>query len=470
MNRTLDTEEVVIEREIHDTLLRTQGATKKKVLEVLEKAGRKKGLTLKDAACLLNTREGRLVDEILRTAGEIKKEIYGDRLVLFAPLYISNHCINDCEYCAFHKSNPDARTRLTTEQITEEVGLLIDMGHKRLLVECGEHPDLNTIDFVLDAIRTIYSVRTKSGGRIRRVNVNIAATNVDDYRRLKQAGIGTYQLFQETYHRETYAALHDGPKAVFARQLFAHDNAFHGGIDDVGLGVLFGLYDYRFEVLGLISHARYLEGKFNVGPHTFSVPRLRPARTVDMAAPHPVSDAEFLKIIAVLRLSVPYTGIIISTRESAGLRSRAFEVGVSQASASSATAPGGYGNTGGPGGEGGGRLEQFELDDRRSIERFLEDTVAQELLPSFCTACYRRGRTGEAFMELARPGDIRHFCGPNAILTFKEYLEDYAREGLKTRGLVLLKRYLGEIAQTGLRIETENRLRRIEAGERDLYF
>jgi 2-iminoacetate synthase len=457
-----NTTEIIDEQRIFAILEGVRGNSIARAGQILSRARARTGLSLEEAAELLTVEEGELSRTILDAAGEVKKAIYGERLVLFAPLYISNVCVNDCDYCGFHRSNPQERTRLTPEEISGEAKALIDRGHKRVLLECGEDPELNTIDYVVEAISTIYS--TKSGnGEIRRVNVNIAPTDVDGFRRLKAAGIGTYQLFQETYHQQTYAALHRGPKANFKRQIFAHDNAFEAGIDDVGLGALFGLYDFKFEVLGLISHAHYLERTFGVGPHTISVPRLRAAPTVSMERQYDVSDEELLRIIAVLRLALPYTGIILSTRERPELRSRAFDIGVTQASASSVAAPGGY----------GARKKtaiQFNLEDSRTVDTFLKDVIAQELLPSFCTACYRRGRTGETFMELAKPGDIQTLCRPNAILTFKEYLEDYASADVRDGGKTVIDKYLPRIGDTGLREETERRIKKIEAGERDLFF
>ncbi|MFQ5442661.1 MAG: [FeFe] hydrogenase H-cluster radical SAM maturase HydG [Thermodesulfobacteriota bacterium] len=433
------------------------------VLDIIAKAREKKGLTLEEAAVLLGTEDKESTPLILETAGEIKKEIYGDRLVLFAPIYLSNFCVNDCEYCGFHRRNKGKRKRLERAELEAEARALIDMGHKRLLLECGEDPAHNTMDYVTGAISAIYGTRSGAGS-IRRVNVNIAPPGPEGFKRLKGAGIGTYQLFQETYHRKTYRALHSGPKADYERQLYAHDRAFEAGIDDVGLGVLFGLFDYRFEVLALISHARYLEKKYGVGPHTISVPRLRPAPTVNFKTPRMVGDEDILRIIAVLRLAIPYTGIILSTRETPEIRRRAFGAGVTQASAASSATPGGYGK----GREEG--TEQFSLEDLRTVDRFLKDALSQKLLPSFCTACYRRGRTGGAFMELARPGDIKNLCGPNAILTFKEYLEDYAPADVKKDGLAILDMSVKEIKDCLLREETEKRIKKIEAGERDLFF
>ncbi len=456
-----DIKTIINEKKIVAILRATQNPSQEVVRSVLEKAKKKKGLNLREAGYLLQVEDKALWKEIFQVAGRIKDEIYGERLVLFAPLYISSFCVNDCEYCGFHARNKALRKKLTLKEIQEQVKILEDMGHKRLLLEFGEHPGENTIDYVVKVIRTIYGTKSKNGA-IRRVNVNIAATSVENYRKLKKAGIGTYQLFQETYHLETYEKLHYGPKADFRRQLFAHDNAFRADIDDVGLGVLFGLYDYRFEVLGLLSHAKYLEKKFGVGPHTISVPRLQPADTVTFKSKYHVSEQDLLRIIAILRLAVPYTGMIISTRERPQIRSRAFKIGISQTSAASRTSPGGYGKE--------QRLEQFHTSDHRSVAEFIQGILKQKLLPSFCTACYRTGRTGETFMDLAKPGNIHNFCRPNAILTFKEYLEDYATPKERESGEHIMKKYLREIPSKKVRKETEKRLGRIEKGERDLYF
>ncbi|MFQ5464991.1 MAG: [FeFe] hydrogenase H-cluster radical SAM maturase HydG [Thermodesulfobacteriota bacterium] len=456
-------EDVIDEARMAGILEGARGRSAEGVEAILSKGRARAGLTPAEAARLLFVEDEEGLERIFEAAGEVKREIYGERLVLFAPLYVSNFCVNDCAYCGFHRTNEGERVRLSTREIAGETRALIEMGHKRVLLECGEHPGLNTMDFVTEAISTIYS--TKSGnGEIRRINVNIAPPGPGGFRRLKAAQIGTYQLFQETYHRETYEALHgEGPKADYARQLFAHDAAFEAGIDDVGLGVLFGLHDYRFEVLGLISHALYLERTFGVGPHTVSVPRLRPAPGVSMERGRSVTDQELLKIIAVLRLTLPYTGIILSTREREGLRARGFEIGVSQASAGSAAAPGGYGAR-------PKTAAQFSLGDERTVEGLLKSALASGILPSFCTACYRRERTGEAFMALARPGDIASLCRPNAILTFKEYLEDYAAADVREEGGAVIDRYLPMIGDAGLREETKRRMRMIEAGRRDLFF
>lgn len=464
-NTTEDIKEIIDEELFSSLLAETQNASedqkKEQVNQVLKKALLKKGLNLKEVAILLNAGE-EYTARIFEAAGKIKKEIYGERLVFFAPLYVSNYCVNDCKYCGFHSSNTAERKKLSIAEIKAQVKILEQMGHKRLLLEFGEDPENNPIDYVVDVIKAIYT--TKSGnGEIRRVNVNIAATTVEDYKRLKQAGIGTYQLFQETYHRKTYEEMHHGPKADYERQLFAMNRAFEAGIDDVGLGVLFGLYDYKFEVLSLISHAQYLEKKFGIGPHTFSVPRWQPADSVKWNnAPYRVSEDELLKIIAILRLAVPYTGMIISTRESPETRAKAFEIGISQTSAASRTSPGGYGKK--------EELTQFKTADPRSVEEVMKSILSQDLLPSFCTACYRKQRTGKAFMNIAKPGNIHELCRPNAILTFKEYLEDYATGDVKQIGEKVMMKYLELISGKELKQETTSRLSRIEKGERDLYF
>jgi 2-iminoacetate synthase len=430
--------------------------------QILEKAEQKRGLELKEAATILQikTTNKKQLQKLFASAGRVKNEIYGNRLVLFAPLYISDHCVNDCKYCGFHYSNKTLdRRRLTTGEIAEQTMIIIGMGHKRILLEAGEHPDTG-IDYVCNAIRTIYKTKNKNG-EIRRVNVNIAATTTENYRKLKEAGIGTYQLFQETYHPETYESVHHGPKADYFRQITAHERAFEAGIDDYGIGVLFGLYDYRFEVLSLLSHAKYMEETYGVGPHTISVPRFRPASSVAYRPKHLVSDDDFLKLIAVIRLSVPYTGMIISTRETPEIRAKAFEIGISQTSAASRTSVGGYKEK-----ESG----QFEISDHRTVDEVVQGIIKHGLLPSFCTACYRSKRTGDRFMELAKTSNINHLCRPNAILTFKEYLEDYSSEKTRKLGEQLIKRELGKIENQDRRRETQDRLKRIENGERDLFF
>ncbi len=451
--------EIVDEEKFTNLLKEKENPSPKEVEEVLAKAKEKKGLSLSETATLLNVEDEDLVQEIKKTAGKIKREIYGERIVLFAPLYLSNFCVNDCAYCGFHRRNPHPRRKLTQEEIRDEVYLLEDMGHKRVLIECGEDPENNPIDYLVSAIKTVYETK-KGRGEIRRVNVNISATTTENYRRLKEVGIGTYQLFQETYHRPTYERLHRGPKKDYIRQLFAHDRAFAAGLDDLGIGVLFGLADYRFEVLALLSHAQYLEKRFGVGPHTISFPRFRPAPTVDFLPPYPVSEEELLKIISVMRLAVPYTGMILSTRERREVREEAFLIGISQTSAGSRTTPGGYSAT--------EEAPQFEISDRRRLDEVILGLLKLKLIPSFCTACYRSGRTGEKFMKIAKPGKVSSLCGLNGLLTFKEYLLDYASKEVRELGEEVLSYYLNQI-DSGFREKTEESLRRIERGERDIY-
>ena len=448
------------EREIFEILERTARPPNQRVLEVIQKARGTKGLTLKEVGCLINSGNETL-PQLFETAKFIKNQIYGERLVFFAPLYVSSFCVNDCAYCGFHLQNKAPRKKLTLEEIKQQTEILVDMGHKRLLLEFGEDPKNNPIDYVVEVIKTIYA--TKVGrGEIRRVNVNLAATSIDDYKKLKATGIGTYQLFQETYHYDTYQNLHHGPKADFIRQLTAHDRAFEAGIDDLGIGVLFGLYDWRFEALALVAHAEYLDKTHGVGPHTISVPRFRPAPTVNFRPPWPVSDEDFLKLIAILRLAVPYAGMIISTRETPELRERAFTIGISQTSAGSRTSPGGYGKE--------KTVAQFNISDGRPLDAVLKSVMEQGLLPSFCTACYRSGRTGDKFMEYAKSGNIQNFCRPNALLTFKEYLEDYADSAIKIKGEQVINQYLSQIPNEIIRARTEEKLKMIESGLRDLYF
>ncbi|MDD5449766.1 MAG: [FeFe] hydrogenase H-cluster radical SAM maturase HydG [Candidatus Omnitrophica bacterium] len=453
---------IIDEKKINAIIEGTKNPSKRTILKVIEKAAQKKGLGLEEAGALVNLRSPELTKKLFEAAGCVKNEIYGERLVLFAPLYISDFCVNDCAYCNFHKSNKTfKRRKLTLDEIESQTRLLIDMGHKRLLVEAGEDPAHNDIDYVVSAIKRIYSVKTEKGN-IRRVNVNIAAASAADYRKLKSACIGTYQLFQETYHRKTYEALHKGPKADYERQLTAYDRAFKAGIDDLGLGVLFGLYDWRFEALSLIAHSMYLETAHGVGPHTISVPRFQPAPTVTLRPAGRVSDNDFLKLIATLRVAVPYTGMIISTRESAATRKTAFKIGISQASAASNTTTGGYGET--------SRHPQFEIQDDRNLSEVIGDVVADGFLPSFCTACYRKGRTGETFMNLSKPGDIHKFCRPNGLLTFAEYLQDFGKNSFYSKGNELIAFYLNKIENEKLRNETKRRLYEIKKGKRDIYF
>lgn len=455
--------EIIDERRIYSILSNTCEPEKSEVEDVLRKGAEKKGLTPEEAGVLVRVKDPEYMEAIFETANRIKNEIYGERLVFFAPLYVSNYCVNDCDYCNFHIRNTSMkRKKLTLDEVKEQTLYLINMGHKRLLLEFGEDPKNNPIDYVTEVIETIYSVKTKKGN-IRRVNVNIAATTVENYKRLKEARIGTYQLFQETYHRQTYLKLHHGPKRDYERQITAHIRAFEAGIDDLGLGVLFGLYDWRFEILALIQHSQYLDRVLGVGPHTISVPRFRPAPTVTYTPEYPVSDDDFLKIIAILRIAVPYTGMIISTRERPEIRKKAYRIGISQTSAGSVTTPGGYGKQ---------NFDecQFQLHDTRSLHEVIESILDDNLLPSFCTACYRSGRTGERFMELSKPGEIHIFCRPNGLLTFAEYLEDFASDGVYEKGYRVIEHYLNLIENETLKRKTAEKIEEIKKGKRDLYF
>lgn len=453
----------VNEEKLNTILKETASPSDQEVGSVLKKGALMQGLSLRETAILLNSKGQQAEERLFSTAADIKQKIYGDRLVFFAPLYLSSHCVNDCAYCGFQSSNKALRKKLSPHEIHKQVECLINMGHKRLLLEFGEDPKTNTIDYICQAIDAVYSVK-RQGGEIRRVNLNIAATTEENYKLIKEKGIGTYQLFQETYHRATYEGLHRGPKADYERQLSAMDRAFAAGIDDVGLGVLFGLYDYRFEVLGLISHAEHLQKKFGVGPHTISIPRFRPADGVTMTPAHPLNDEDFLKLIAILRIAVPYTGMIITTRETAAVRERAFNIGITQASAASRTEPGGFGK------DAERKAAQFSLADKRTLDEVAIGVMRQGYTPSFCTACYRKKRTGEAFMDLAKPGDIHHFCQPNSILTLMEYVEDHASYEGRQLGLKTIERDLQAMEKGKLRRETEARLLRIKEGARDLYF
>ncbi len=457
------------EARITGTLNRATHADKIQIREIIGKAGELKGLTPEEAAVLIQTEDRDLIIEIQQAARAVKREIYGNRLVLFAPLYISNYCSNNCLYCGFRKDNQDLiRRTLSQDEIAEEVRTLVDEGHKRLLMLCGENHRESSLDYLIEAIGTAYSITTGKGGEIRRINVEIAPLSVDEFKHLKTAKIGTYVLFQETYHHATYRHMHPtGPKSDYLWRLTAQGRAMQGGIDDVGIGALFGLYDYRFEVLGLLMHARHLEAAYGVGPHTISVPRLEPALNAPAAIkpPHPVNDDEFKKLVAVLRLAVPYTGMILSTRETADLRREVFDLGISQISAGSRTNPGGYQQ----GDSEGFRAAQFNLGDTRTLDEVIFDIATHGHIPSFCTACYRLGRVGESFMDLAKPGLIKKYCQTNAILTFKEYLVDYASPRTMEAGEELIARLIRETEDVKAKRQLVERLERISGGEHDLY-
>lgn len=453
---------------IQETLDAARNPSPSCVREVIAKARELRGLSPADAAVLLQAEDRELIEEICHSALFIKNTIYGNRLVLFAPLYISNYCSNNCLYCGFRKGNPDLkRVSLTPEEIAEEVRILERQGHKRLLLLCGEHPGKSSLGYFIEAIETAYNTFTENNGEIRRINVEIAPLTVDEYRRLKAANIGTYVLFQETYHHGTYRKMHPrGPKADYLWRLGAMGRAMEGGIDDVGIGALFGLADYKFDVLGLLHHAMHLDSIFGVGPHTISVPRLEPALNAPAAVkpPHPVSDRDFRKLVAIIRMAVPYTGIILTTRERPEVRREVFKVGVSQISAGSRTNPGGYHGSE----EGMADAAQFNLGDTRTLDEVIRDISSEGYIPSFCTACYRLGRTGADFMDLAKPGLIHKFCRTNALFTFQEYLADYASPGTRKAGQELIARLVDETNENGTKKLLEERLERIRRGERDL--
>lgn len=462
---------------INDTLIKTllhDAETKaidaNYVRSIITKAKEYHGLSAAEVAVLLKVTHQDLLHELFDAAAQVKKAIYGSRIVLFAPLYLSSHCINNCTYCGYRKDNEEQlRRRLTLPEVKEEVEILQSLGHKRLALEVGEDPVNCPIDYVTDAIAEIYKIKTKNGS-IRRVNVNIAATTIDEYRKLKAANIGTYILFQETYHRPTYSALHPtGPKRDYNWHTTAMDRAMQAGIDDVGIGVLYGLYDYQYETVAMFLHAEHLETTFGVGPHTISVPRLRPASSIDIDKfPFLVSDEEFEKVIAIIRLAVPYTGMILSTRESSELRDKLIHYGISQISAGSCTGVGGYQHVYKNHEKASGM--QFETGDQRSPNEIIRMLCEKNFIPSYCTACYRQGRTGDRFMSLAKTGEIQNVCLPNALLTFKEYLLDYADDATKQAGDVLIRNSLADIPQENIRIATIERLKEIEAGQRDFYF
>ena len=463
-------EEFISHQEILDSI--KYADTNKNNIElidkILEKAKLGKGLTHKEASVLLACDIEDKNNEIFELAKKIKQDYYGNRIVLFAPLYLSNYCVNGCVYCPYHAKNKHIpRKKLSQEDISREVMALQDMGHKRLAIEAGEDPINNPIEYILDSIKTIYSIKHKNGS-IRRVNVNIAATTVENYKKLHDAGIGTYILFQETYNKESYETLHPtGPKHNYKYHTEAMDRAMEAGIDDVGLGVLFGLESYRYEFAGILMHAEHLEAAFGVGPHTISVPRIRKADDIDPDVfDNGIDDDIFAKIVACIRIAVPYTGMIVSTRESAECRKRLLELGISQVSGGSKTSVGGYFQPM-PEKE---DSAQFDVSDRRPLDEVIKWLMELGYLPSFCTACYRNGRTGDRFMELCKSGQIQNCCQPNAVMTLKEYLEDYASEDTTKIGEELIEKEVKKIPRDRTREIVGERLAKIEEGERDFRF
>ena len=470
--KSLKAEEFIDHQEILDTLAYADENKNNVELidQILNKARERKGLSHREASVLLACDIPEKVQELYALAEQIKKDFYGNRIVIFAPLYLSNYCVNGCLYCPYHQKNKHIpRKKLTQEEVEKEVIALQDMGHKRLAIETGEDPVNCPIEYVLDCIHTIYSIKHKNGA-IRRVNVNIAATTVENYRKLKEAGIGTYILFQETYHKESYEKLHPtGPKSNYCYHTEAMDRAMEGGIDDVGTGVLYGLYDYKYETVAQLLYAESLEKMCGVGPHTISVPRMREAEGVDMEKfPYLPTDEQFLRIIAVIRVATPYTGMILSTRETPETRRRALDLGISQVSAGSCTGIGGYhkeiGQPEQP------DTAQFKVSDERTPDEVLTWLCEDGYIPSYCTACYRQGRTGDRFMSLAKSGQIRNICQPNALLTFKEYLIGYGSDHLKELGEKVIAGEVEKIPSDKIKTLTKERLHKLEEGAQDLYF
>ena len=467
---SMKAEEFIDHQEILDTLAYADEHKKDKelILGILEKAKERKGLSHRDASVLLMCEDEELNQQIYELAEQIKKDFYGNRIVMFAPLYLSNYCVNQCVYCPYHLKNKHIpRKKLTQEEIRNEVIALQDMGHKRLAIESGEDPVNNPIEYILESIKTIYSVHHKNGD-IRRVNVNIAATTVENYRKLKEAGIGTYILFQETYHKESYEKLHPaGPKHDYAYHTEAMDRAMEGGIDDVGLGVLFGLELYRYEFAGILMHAEHLEAVHGVGPHTISVPRIRRADDIDPSTfDNGIDDDTFAKLVACIRIAVPYTGMIVSTRESKACRERVLHLGISQISGGSKTSVGGYYEDE-PEDE---DSSQFDVNDNRTLDEVVKWLMEMDYVPSFCTACYREGRTGDRFMSLCKSGQIQNCCLPNALMTLKEYLEDYAAPDTIEIGMKLIEKELDNIPNPKVRAIVEEHLSDIHSGKRDFRF
>lgn len=462
--------EFIDDNEILETLKYAEDnkSNRKLIEDLIERARDCKGLTHREAAVLLECDQEDLNEKMFDLAREIKQNFYGNRIVMFAPLYLSNYCVNGCVYCPYHYKNKHiARKKLTQEEIKKEVIALQDMGHKRLALETGEDPVNNPIEYVLESIKTIYSIKHKNGA-IRRVNVNIAATTVENYRKLKEAGIGTYILFQETYNKKAYEELHPtGPKHDYAYHTEAMDRAMEGGIDDVGCGVLFGLNMYRYDFVGLLMHAEHLEATYGVGPHTISVPRIRRADDINPDDfDNAISDEIFQKIVAVIRIAVPYTGMIISTRESQKTREKVLELGVSQISGASRTSVGGYAEKEAE----EDNSAQFDVSDNRTLDEVVDWLMEMGHIPSFCTACYREGRTGDRFMSLVKAGQISNCCQPNALMTLKEYLEDYASEKTKEDGNKLIEKELSNIESEKVREIVVKRLKEIENGNRDFRF
>lgn len=450
---------------IYKILEETKNPSNEQIKEVLNRAKNREGLDYKDIAILLQAEDENDLKEIYSLAGEIKKDIYGKRVVVFAPLYVSDYCVNNCVYCGYKRDNKFNRRRLTMDEVAQEVKILEQIGHKRLALELGEDPVNAPIDYVLECLDTIYKTQNNNG-EIRRVNVNIAATTVENYKLLKEKGIGTYILFQETYHKPTYDNMH--PKSLkgdYNYHLTAFDRAMEAGIDDVGAGVLFGLADPRFEVLGLMMHNAHLEEKFGVGFHTISVPRLQEAKGVTLENyPHLLDDKMFKKIVAILRIAVPFTGLILSTRETPAMRKELLKYGVSQISAGSSTGVGGYKER-----EEGKEVKQFKTNDERSPIEILKELLSDGYIPSYCTACYRKGRTGDRFMSLAKSGNIKYVCEPNALMTLLEFTLDYGDEELYKKSLEIIDKEVENIEREDIKSLTKESMEKMKKGQRDFY-
>ena len=456
----------ISEKEIQE-ILEVAQPTRELVREIIAKSLNKQRLSMQETAVLVKTTDPELVEEIKAGARKLKEQVYGKRIVLFAPLYVGNLCINNCEYCGFRAANKaQKRTTLTHPELIKEVEMLEEMGQKRLILVYGEHPKY-TPEFIAESVRTVYQVK-KGNGEIRRVNINAAPLDIQGFKTVLDAGIGTFQVFQETYHRGAYALNHTGGvKKDYDWRISALDRAQEAGIDDVGIGALFGLYDWRFDVLGLIRHVNHLEAVYNVGPHTISFPRLQRASNMWFDPKWEVSDEDFTRMVAILRLAVPYTGLILTAREPAEIRDEVLQFGVSQIDGGTKIEMKAYSEQGE---QQDLDSEQFEISDKRSLAEVMDELIENDYLPSFCTACYRTGRTGEHFMEFSVPGFIKRYCTPNAMLTMAEYLEDYARNGTKEKGYRLIQKNLDEMNGDKFKIKLEERLERVKQGERDLYF
>ncbi len=453
--------------EIWDYINKTE-STPERVRDVIAKSLNKERLNLEETAVLVNAKDPELVEEIKQGAKRLKEKVYGNRIVLFAPLYIGNHCTNNCKYCGFRTSNKFAvRKTLSDEEIVQEVEALEDNGQKRLILVYGEHPKYSP-EYIAHTVRTVYDVK-KGNGEIRRVNINAAPLDIDGYRTVKEAGIGTYQVFQETYHPEAYKEYHlGGKKADYDYRLTSLDRAQEAGVDDVGIGALFGLYDWRFEVLSLVRHTNHFEACYNIGPHTISFPRIQDASSIDITDKYMVNDEEFVKLVAILRLAVPYTGMILTARESVKVRQEVMEFGVSQIDGGTKLELGSYADTQNE--DQNLNKEQFAINDNRSLGDIIDELLSNGYLPSFCTACYRLGRTGEHFMEFSVPGFIKRYCTPNAILTLAEYLEDYARPEVAEKGWKVIEKNIQDLDSFKRVEELRDRIEKIKEGERDLYF